>query len=69
MVIAFVLLGISMRKPIGAFKVVYEYANRLVTIGHQVNAIHLLMIFVKEGIEGPTEDTWPINGRFCSESF
>jgi len=44
MVITFVLPGWSIFKPIGGFKVVYEYANRLVDIGHVVNVIHPLLL-------------------------
>lgn len=37
--ITFVLPGPG-RKPVGGFKIVYEYANRLSRIGHQVTVIH-----------------------------
>lgn len=46
--ITFVLPGRSMRKPIGGFKVVYEYANGLVKRGHQVNVIHPLLFYPEE---------------------
>lgn len=44
MIITFVLPGWSILKPIGGFKVVYEYANRLVDRGHVVNVIHPLLL-------------------------
>lgn len=34
-----------MRKPIGGFKVVYEYAHRLTERGHRVNVIHPLLLY------------------------
>ncbi len=37
--ITFILTSYS-RKPIGGFRVVYEYANRLVKNGHQVNIVY-----------------------------
>ena len=46
--ITFVLPGRSMRKPIGGFKVAYEYANGLVKRGHQVNVIHPLLLYPEE---------------------
>jgi glycosyltransferase involved in cell wall biosynthesis len=46
--ITFVLPGWSIRKPIGGFKVVYEYANRLSERGHQINVIHPLLLFPDE---------------------
>jgi glycosyltransferase involved in cell wall biosynthesis len=48
MVITFVLPGWSIHKPIGGFKVVYEYANRLSERGHQVNVVHPLLLFPRE---------------------
>ncbi|NML32429.1 glycosyltransferase family 4 protein [Paraburkholderia antibiotica] len=39
MKISFVLTG-SGHKPVGGFKVVYEYANRLSAIGHTVTVVH-----------------------------
>jgi glycosyltransferase involved in cell wall biosynthesis len=48
MVITFVLPGWSISKPIGGFKVVYEYANRLSEKGHQVNVVHPLLLFPEE---------------------
>jgi glycosyltransferase involved in cell wall biosynthesis len=44
MIITFVLPGWSIRKPIGGFKVVYEYANRLTERGHTVNVVHPLLL-------------------------
>jgi len=41
--ITFVLPGWSIDKPVGGFKVVYEYANRLSERGHQVNVVHPLL--------------------------
>lgn len=37
--ITFILPGYS-RKPIGGFRVVYEYANHLVARGHEVTVVH-----------------------------
>lgn len=48
MVITFVLPGWSINKPVGGFKVVYEYANRLSERGHQVNVVHPLLLFPGE---------------------
>ena len=45
MVINFVLPGRSMRKPIGGFRVVYEYVSCLAAGGHPVNATHPLILF------------------------
>jgi glycosyltransferase involved in cell wall biosynthesis len=46
--ITFVLPGWSIRKPVGGFKVVYEYANRLSERGHQINIVHPLLLFPQE---------------------
>lgn len=46
--ITFVLPGWSIRKPVGGFKVVYEYANRLSERGHQINVVHPLLLFPRE---------------------
>ncbi len=48
MVITFVLPGWSIEKPIGGFKVVYEYANRLSERGHRINVVHPLLLFPDE---------------------
>ena len=48
MVITFVLPGWSIHKPIGGFKVVYEYANRLAERGHEINVVHPLLLFSDE---------------------
>src|SRR4051812_45620810 len=37
--IGFVLPGIS-RVPVGGYKVVYEYANRLARLGHAITLFH-----------------------------
>ena len=42
MKIAFVLPGYP--KPIGGFRVVYEYANQLVARGHEVTVVHALYL-------------------------
>jgi glycosyltransferase involved in cell wall biosynthesis len=44
MVITFILPGWSIHKPIGGFKVVYEYANGLSERGHSVNIVHPLLL-------------------------
>lgn len=44
MKINFILTG-SAHRPIGGFKVVYEYANRFIRDGHQVVLIHPQMVF------------------------
>lgn len=36
------VLPCSGRYPIGGFRIIYEYANRLVTRGHQVTLVHLI---------------------------
>ncbi|MCJ7509167.1 MAG: glycosyltransferase family 4 protein [candidate division Zixibacteria bacterium] len=41
--ITFVLPGWS-RKPIGGFKIIYEYANRLAVRGHEIVIVHPLII-------------------------
>lgn len=46
--ITFVLPGWSIHKPVGGFKVVYEYANRLSERGHQINIVHPLLLFPGE---------------------
>ena len=46
--ITFVLPGWSLRKPIGGFKVVYEYANRLSERGHMVNVVHPFLLYPDE---------------------
>jgi glycosyltransferase involved in cell wall biosynthesis len=46
--ITFVLPGWSIHKPVGGFKVVYEYANRLSERGHQINVVHPLLLFPDE---------------------
>lgn len=48
MKITFVLPGSSIRKPIGGFKVVYEYANRLSERGHQVKIVHPFLLSPQE---------------------
>ncbi len=48
MVITFVLPSWSIHTPIGGFKVVYEYANRLSERGHQINVVHPLLLFPRE---------------------
>jgi glycosyltransferase involved in cell wall biosynthesis len=48
MKITFVLPGSSIRKPIGGFKVVYEYANRLSERGHQVKIVHPFFLSPQE---------------------
>ena len=45
--ITFVLPGWA-RKPLGGFKIIYEYANRLASRGYAVTVIHPLMISAKE---------------------
>ena len=44
MVITFILPGISPWKPVGGFKVVYEYANHLSKRGHRINVVHPLIL-------------------------
>ncbi len=46
MIITFVLPGISPTKPVGGFKVVYEYANYLSKRGHRINVVHPLTLFL-----------------------
>jgi glycosyltransferase involved in cell wall biosynthesis len=46
--ITFVLPGWSIRKPIGGFKVVYEYANRLSERGCTVNVVHPFLLYPNE---------------------
>jgi glycosyltransferase involved in cell wall biosynthesis len=48
MVITFILPGWTINKPVGGFKVVYEYANGLSERGHKVNIIHPLLLFPDE---------------------
>jgi glycosyltransferase involved in cell wall biosynthesis len=43
MVITFVLPGMARNRPVGGFRVVYEYANRLCQRGHRVNVVHPLL--------------------------
>lgn len=45
--ITFVLPGWA-KSPVGGFKVVYEYANRLSARDHQINIIHPLSLFPQE---------------------
>ncbi|HVP36194.1 MAG TPA: glycosyltransferase family 4 protein [Terriglobales bacterium] len=45
--ITFILPGWA-KSPVGGFKVVYEYANRLSEKGHQVNVIHPRSPFFRE---------------------
>ncbi len=44
--ITFVLPGISPTKPVGGFRVVYEYANHLSERGHKINVVHPLTLFL-----------------------
>jgi glycosyltransferase involved in cell wall biosynthesis len=46
--ITFVLPGWSIHKPIGGFKVVYEYANRLSERGYQIDIVHPLLLSPRE---------------------
>jgi len=46
--ITFVLPGWSIDKPVGGFKVVYEYANRLSERGHAIKVVHPLLLFPDE---------------------
>lgn len=48
MIITFVLPGISPTKPVGGFKIVYEYGDRLSERWHRANTIHPLMLFTEE---------------------
>lgn len=52
MKITFVLPGYP-RRPVGAFRVVYEYANQLVARGHQVAAVHARRMKDDKGIYAP----------------
>jgi glycosyltransferase involved in cell wall biosynthesis len=45
-------------KPIGGFKVVYEYANYLAERGHEVSIIHPAMLLVEESLS-----KLPLNGK------
>jgi glycosyltransferase involved in cell wall biosynthesis len=45
--ITFVLPGWA-KSPVGGFRVVYEYANRLSENGHQVNVVHPFLLFPDE---------------------
>ena len=48
MTITFVLPGLSRKNPVGGFRVVYEYANRLADRGHTVNVVHPLILFPEQ---------------------
>jgi len=43
------ILPFDGRRPVGGFKVVYEYANRLVEMGHQVTLIHPAGLYLGVG--------------------
>jgi glycosyltransferase involved in cell wall biosynthesis len=47
MKISFVLPGWP-KRPVGGFKVIYEYANRLSEKGHKITVIHPVFIFPEE---------------------
>ncbi len=49
--ITFVLPG-SGHAPVGGFKVVYEYANGLVNLGHDVTVVHPAMLYVDTPLFG-----------------
>ena len=40
-------------RPIGAFRVVYEYANQLVSRGHQVSVVHARVLRDEKGFQTP----------------
>lgn len=40
------ILPFSGRKPVGGFKVVYEYANELVRLGHNVEITHAAGLYL-----------------------
>jgi glycosyltransferase involved in cell wall biosynthesis len=40
MVITFLLPGMARNRPVGGFRVIYEYANHLSQRGHRVNVVH-----------------------------
>jgi glycosyltransferase involved in cell wall biosynthesis len=48
MIITFVLPGTSYTKPVGGFRVVYEYANCLAERGHKLNIVHPLFLFPEQ---------------------
>jgi len=55
--ITFILPGYPWR-PVGAYRVVYEYANRLVARGHQVTVVHPRRVKDEQGI-------WAHRGIYC----
>lgn len=44
--VTFILPGIA-RRPLGGYKVVYQYANHLVASGHAVNVVHMRMSHIR----------------------
>lgn len=48
MVVTFVLPGRSLHKPIGGFKIVYEFANHLAERDYRVNVIHPLLLYPRQ---------------------
>lgn len=70
MKITFILPPISM-KPIGGYKVVYQYANALVVKGYQVSVVHLADDDVtrKSFIEHVKYDLWKMNRLIRKRRF
>ncbi|HVE94463.1 MAG TPA: glycosyltransferase family 4 protein [Acidimicrobiales bacterium] len=54
-----VLPGHSFKRPIGGFKVHYEYANQLAERGHDVTVVHTRWPDPKPGREGMKSRAWP----------
>lgn len=62
--VTIVLPGYSFRRPIGGFKVHYEYANQLALRGHDVAVVHTRWPDPKAGLEGVKNRVWPVWTRW-----
>jgi glycosyltransferase involved in cell wall biosynthesis len=66
--ITFILTG-SGHRPIGGFKVVYEYANRLAKLGHAVAVVHPASVMNKVGAVDCVKKTFRYVQRRIDHSF